>query len=73
MNQNEICLRILALRAEIKRRVKREEDLTSEGVVELSRELDKLIVAYYKCKAGDDERSEGGSRSGLHGTRELRP
>jgi len=55
MHSREICVRILALRAEISSRVKCEADLASEGVVELSRELDKLIAAYYKCEAGKGE------------------
>ncbi len=52
MHSREICLRILALRAEIGSRVKCEADLASDDVVNLSRELDKLIAAYYKCEAG---------------------
>jgi len=52
MHPEEIHMKILALRAEISGKVKRGEDLASTEVLELSRELDKLIAAYYKCKAG---------------------
>ncbi|MDP2858470.1 MAG: aspartyl-phosphate phosphatase Spo0E family protein [Bacillota bacterium] len=52
MRAEKIYERILALRAEISGHVKGEADLASEKTLELSRRLDELITAYYKCIAG---------------------
>jgi len=52
MHVEKISEKILALRAEISGHVKGEADLASEKTLELSRRLDELIAAYYKCIAG---------------------
>jgi hypothetical protein len=55
MRAEKIYEEILALRAELRAHVKSEGDLTSEKTLELSRKLDKLVAAYYKCVAGEGD------------------